>query len=71
MSSKISALAALASTQADDVLPIVDVHDTSMAATGTTKKITVAALTAQTVSGFTAFGTGGMLNGLKIGRAHV
>ena len=62
---KISGYAALASTQPDDVLPVVDVHDTSMASTGTTKKITVAALTAQTVSGFTAFATGGLLGGLN------
>ena len=62
---KITGYAALASTQPDDVLPVVDVHDTSMASTGTTKKITVAALTAQTVSGFTAFGTGGMINTLN------
>jgi hypothetical protein len=62
---KITAYGALATAQADDVLPVVDVHDTSMAATGTTKKITVGALTAQTVSGFTAFGTGGMINTLN------
>lgn len=41
MSSKITALTALTSTQTDDVLPIVDVHDTTMAASGTTKQITV------------------------------
>lgn len=39
--SKITAYAALAAPLADDVLPVVDVHDTSMAATGTTKKIAV------------------------------
>lgn len=33
-----------ASAQTDDVVPIVDVHDTSMAASGTTKKITLANL---------------------------
>jgi lysophospholipase L1-like esterase len=41
---KITAYSALASTQPDDVLAIVDVHDTSMASTGTTKKVTAAAL---------------------------
>jgi len=44
--SKITDYAALGTVQADDVLPIVDVHDPSMAASGTTKKITVANLTA-------------------------
>lgn len=44
--SKITAYNALAVAQSDDVLPIVDVHDTSMAASGTTKKITVANLIA-------------------------
>lgn len=39
--SKITAYAALSSTQSDDVVVIVDVHDTSMASSGTTKKITV------------------------------
>jgi hypothetical protein len=41
---RITAYAALASTQPDDVLPIVDVHDTSMAASGNTKQIPVSAL---------------------------
>lgn len=44
MSGKITGLAALTSLQPDDVLPIVDVHDTTMAPSGTTKKITVASL---------------------------
>lgn len=39
--SRTTAYTALSSAQYDDVVPIVDVHDTSMAATGTTKKITV------------------------------
>lgn len=45
---KISALTQLAATdtQADDLLVIVDVHDTTMAGTGTDKKITVSDLTA-------------------------
>ena len=42
--SKISALAVIVSVQSDDLLPVVDVHDTTMAATGTTKKITLAQL---------------------------
>jgi hypothetical protein len=46
MSSKISELTALAAAQADDVLPVVDVHDTTQAGSGTTKKITVGTLTA-------------------------
>ena len=37
---KISAQTALSAPQYDDLLEIVDVHDTSMAATGTNKKIT-------------------------------
>ena len=43
---KITAFSALApaSVQPDDVLPIVDIHDTSMDATGTTRKIAVADL---------------------------
>lgn len=44
--SRITSYTALTSTAVDDVLPIVDVHDTSMAATGTTKQITVANLLA-------------------------
>jgi hypothetical protein len=43
---RITAYTALTATQADDVLPVVDVHDTSMAASGTTKQITVANLAA-------------------------
>lgn len=67
---KISALASLTAAQADDVLPAVDIHDTSMAATGTTKKITLTNLLAvlygltnaftgtNTFSGFTQFNAG-------------
>lgn len=39
--SKITAYSAIASVQNDDVLPVVDVHDTTMAPSGTTKKISV------------------------------
>lgn len=46
--SKITAYAALTTVAASDLLPIVDVSDTSMAATGTTKKIAVSDLTALT-----------------------
>ena len=46
MASKITALTSLASVQSDDVLPLADVHDTTQASSGTTKKITVAALQA-------------------------
>jgi hypothetical protein len=46
MSSKISALAVLTSAQPDDVIPVVDVHDTTMAPTGTDKQISVASLLA-------------------------
>lgn len=42
--SRITDYAALAAPAADDVLPVVDIHDTSMAATGTTKKVTIASL---------------------------
>jgi hypothetical protein len=44
--SKVSSLAALTSAQPDDVIPIVDVHDPTMAVTGTTKKISVTNLLA-------------------------
>ena len=46
--SRITQYATLSSPAAADVLPIVDVDDTSMAATGTTKKIAVSALLAST-----------------------
>lgn len=42
----ISSLTALSSVQSDDILPIVDVHDTTQAPSGSTKKITVATLLA-------------------------
>jgi len=42
--SKITGYTALTSAATNDVVPIVDVSDTSMAATGTTKKITLANL---------------------------
>lgn len=38
---KITAYGPLTTPQSDDVLVIVDVHDTSMAASGTTKQITL------------------------------
>jgi len=46
--SKITAYAVLSSVQSDDVIPIVDVHDVSMAGSGTTKHVTVSALLANT-----------------------
>lgn len=45
--SKITSYAALTTAVLDDVLPVVDVHDTSMASSGTTKKVTVANLVGQ------------------------
>lgn len=42
--STISSLASLASAKYDDLLAVVDIHDTTMASTGTDKKITVGAL---------------------------
>ena len=42
--SKISAYTALTAPAASDVLPVVDISDTSMAASGTTKKMTLAQL---------------------------
>ena len=42
--SKVTAYAALAAANSADVLPVVDVSDTSMAATGTTKKMTLGQL---------------------------
>ena len=41
---KLSDLAALTSVATGDLIPVVDVSDTSMAATGTNKKITHANL---------------------------
>src|SRR5580704_8886580 len=52
--SKITGYPALSSVQSDDVLPVVDVHDTSMASSGTTKKISVGALAAA-ATGVTVF----------------
>jgi hypothetical protein len=46
--SKITAYGQLTAPAADDVLPVVDVSDTSMAATGTTKKVRVGDLLAGT-----------------------
>jgi len=46
--SKISALTALAGIADGDLLPIVDVSDTTQASTGTTKKATFAELMART-----------------------
>lgn len=48
--SKITAYAALTAALSDDVLPIVDVHDTSMASSGTTKKIAVSDLGTAVIS---------------------
>lgn len=42
--SKISGYSAIVSVQSDDLLVVVDVHDTSMAPTGTTKKMTLSQL---------------------------
>jgi hypothetical protein len=41
---KISAYSAITSVEPDDLLVVVDVHDTTMAATGTTKKMTLSQL---------------------------
>lgn len=51
--SNITAYTALATPQSDDVLPIVDVHDTTMASSGTTKKITIGNLLGLAPSGDT------------------
>lgn len=47
--SKISGYNPITSVQTDDLLAVVDVHDTSMAPTGTTKKMTVGQLPAPSV----------------------
>jgi hypothetical protein len=44
VSSKISGYSAITSVQVDDLLPVVDVHDTTMAPSGTTKKATLSQL---------------------------
>lgn len=56
--SKITTYGDLSSPQGDDVLPIVDVHDTAMAPTGTTKKVTVENLVTSQVIALTV-GLGG------------
>jgi hypothetical protein len=54
--SKISAYAAITSVQPDDLLVVVDVHDTSMAPAGTDKKMTLSQVPpgTGTASGFIA-----------------
>lgn len=54
---KISALTALTVAKPDDLVAIVDVHDTTMAASGTDKKITVADLIGLAPSGDTSGAT--------------
>jgi hypothetical protein len=49
--SQIPSYTPLTSTQPDDLLPIVDVHDSTMSSVGTTKKITVANLLATVSQG--------------------
>ena len=61
MSSKISQYAAIASVQSDDEMVIVDVHDTSMASTGTTKRMTVSQLGAVVGGGVPSGSAGGDL----------
>lgn len=67
MASRISQLSALtgASAASNDLLPIVDVSDTSMAASGTDKKITLTELQSAPVSAGTANGVM-YLNGSKV-----
>ncbi len=66
---KITALTALATAQLDDVLPIVDVHDTTMAASGTTKVITAGTLSSAT-QGLQFLTGGGTLTAAKIAAAQ-
>lgn len=54
--SKISAYAAITDVEDDDLLVVVDVHDTTMAESGTTKKMTLAQLGALSASGGTMTG---------------
>lgn len=63
--SRITAYSALSSAQSDDVVPIVDVHDTSMAATGTMKKITVGNLIATVFPSGDAAGLDVRVSGAK------
>jgi hypothetical protein len=55
---KISALTAYSTEHGDDLLPIVDVHDTSMAASGTDKKATVNQLFGSPSSGQVLYWSG-------------
>lgn len=71
---KISALNPIVSVQTDDVLPIVDVHDTSQASSGTTKKISLSQIyaTAPTLgvsgggTGLTSLGTSSQVLGVNV-----
>lgn len=56
---KITSYASLAAAAAGDVLPIVDISDTSMAASGTTKQITMANLQSYIASSGMQYLTGG------------
>lgn len=47
--SKVSTLASLTAVQPDHLVPVVDVHDTTQAASGTTKQVTAASLAGRPV----------------------
>jgi hypothetical protein len=51
---RITGYTSLAAARLDDVLPLADIHDLTMAPTGTTKKITIAALLASAGYGINA-----------------
>ena len=66
---KITDYAALTAIQSDDLLVVVDVHDTSMAATGTTKNMTVAQLPGSHPWQFTPESYGAVGDGQLVGDA--
>ena len=63
--SKITQYTAITSVQSDDLLAVVDVHDTSMAPSGTTKKMTVSQLLGGTGTVSSVFGRTGAVTAVS------
>lgn len=61
--SKITSYTSLPSVRPDDMVPVVDVHDTAMASSGTTKRVTVASLLATGGSGLVGLAPSGDTSG--------
>lgn len=54
--SKITDYPAISSVHTDDVLPVVDIHDTTQSSAGTSKQITIAQIVGQLLAGATFTG---------------